>query len=78
MAAPARVSHLEVSVDVPSAQSADTTTKCHLDFTVEAAGKKGEFEHLSFALSPATLTASLDSLNKVRAQLDGIAKKTKA
>ncbi|KAK8399581.1 hypothetical protein O3P69_003561 [Scylla paramamosain] len=51
---------------------------CVLDMTVTKDSEKHEVEEYQLRLSPDVLTTTIDSLLKVRSQLDAIAQKTKA
>lgn len=50
---------------------------CILDMTVAKDAKKDDLEEYQFRLSPEVLSNTIDSLLKVRSQLDAIAQKTK-
>ncbi|XP_068217862.1 COMM domain-containing protein 9-like [Palaemon carinicauda] len=73
MAAPQQL--VDVKVKVESKPSGKPL--CLLDLKV-AKDQSSGIEKISLEMSPETLLAAVESLNKVRAQLDSIAKKTSA
>lgn len=73
MAAPQQL--VDVKVKVESKPSGKPL--CLLDLKV-AKDLSSEAEEVCLEMSPETLLAAVESLNKVRTQLDSIAKKTSA
>lgn len=51
---------------------------CVLDMTVTKDSEKREVQEYQLRVNPEVLTTTIDSLLKVRSQLDAIAQKTKA
>lgn len=74
MAAPPQLRDVNVKVETQE----NKKPHCLVDMTVVNNLEKDQIENISLELSPEAITAAVESLSKVRAQLDSIAKKTKA
>lgn len=74
MATPPQLCDLNVKVETEDASK----PRCLLDMTIMKDPQVGELEFVRLELMPEALTAAIDSLTKVRAQLDSIAKKTQS
>lgn len=75
MALPPQLSDIKVKVNKEEHNGAPS---CILDITVAKDSQKCQLEEYQLRLSPEVLTTTVDSLLKVRTQLDAIAHKTKA
>lgn len=74
MAVPPQLCEVTVKVEATDISK----PRCLLDMTIQEDPKNDHRENISLELSPEALATAIDSLVKVRAQLDSIARKTKA